>query len=284
MSGKLLVVGDSFSSRYLHDQREYPNSEKLKPYVFKIKPYKYWFEYFAEDLNLELLNLSYCGAGNQQIFDNVLYGLNTNKDIDTVIVGWSSFERIDLPRYKLGLDDAHLCITQDFTNTQWFHRSYLPNAEKYITMFREDEIFTIEKLISKFLNYSITIDAMCKSRDIKLIQFFTVTPLTPTIYLEELGRENYYYKTYINNELMNHINTDNFWGFPGTEKLGGSCLHEFSRKQKNYDDLIINSNSYTYSTKHNWVVKIDSHPNGEGNKLIYDTLNNFRLDKYKKIV
>jgi len=55
-------------------------------------------------------------------------------------------------------------------------------------------------------------------------------------------------------------------------------------KQKNYDDLIINSNSYTYSTKHNWVVKIDSHPNGEGNKLIYDTLNNFRLDKYKKIV
>ena len=40
MSGKLLVVGDSFSTRYLEYQKKYPNAGKLKPYVFHIKPYK----------------------------------------------------------------------------------------------------------------------------------------------------------------------------------------------------------------------------------------------------
>ena len=59
MSGKLLVVGDSFSTRYLEYQKKYPNAGKLKPYVFHIKPYKYWFDYFAEDLDLELINLSF---------------------------------------------------------------------------------------------------------------------------------------------------------------------------------------------------------------------------------
>ena len=178
MSGKLLVVGDSFSTRYLEYQKKYPNAGKLKPYVFHIKPYKYWFDYFAEDLDLELINLSFSGSGNQQIFDNALYALNTNKHIDTMMIGWSSFERVDLPRHITGFDDAHLCITQDFTNTDWFHRSYLPNAEKYITMFRDDEIFTIEKIINKFLNYSVTIDSICKSRNIKLIQFIANTIIT----------------------------------------------------------------------------------------------------------
>ena len=43
---KLLVVGDSFSTTYLENVRKYPNAVKLKPYVFHIKPYKYWFDYF----------------------------------------------------------------------------------------------------------------------------------------------------------------------------------------------------------------------------------------------
>tara|TARA_Y100000004_G_scaffold148653_1_gene170238 strand:- start:9 stop:845 length:837 start_codon:yes stop_codon:yes gene_type:complete len=276
---KLLVVGDSFSTRYLEHMRRYPNAIKLKPYVFHIKPYKYWFDYFAEDLNLEVLNLAFSGSGNQQIFDNTLYGLNTNKDIDTIMIGWSAFERIDLLRGE-SLDNIHLCKTQDLNNEDWFHRSYLPNAETYITMFREDGIFPVEKLINQFLNYSITLDSICKNRNIKLIQFFAVEPLTPTLYLEKIGKKMHYYKTYINNKLMNHINTNNFFGFPGTETLGGTNLHQIMVRQKNYEDLIINSEQYVFSAEHNWIHYVDSHPNGEGNKLIYETLNNFRLDIY----
>ena len=51
-------------------------------------------------------------------------------------------------------------------------------------------------------------------------------------------------------------------------------------RQKNYDDLIINSEKFTYSAEHNWIFYVDAHPNSEGNKLIYETLNNFRLDIY----
>ena len=103
-----------------------------------------------------------------------------------------------------------------------FHRSYLKNAEKYITMFRKDEIFPIEKLISQFLNYSITIDSICKSRNINLIQFFAVEPVTNTLYLEKINKRMQYYKTYINNELINHINTDNFLVL-STDLLAPTC-------------------------------------------------------------
>ena len=48
----------------------------------------------------------------------------------------------------------------------------------------------------------------------------------------------------------------------------------------NFEDIIINSEKYTYSAELNWTFNVDSHPNGEGNKIIYDTLNNFRLDIY----
>ena len=71
-----------------------------------------------------------------------------------------------------------------------------------------------------------------------------------------------------------------FFGFPGTETLGGTNLHQIMIRQKNYEDLIINSEQYVFSAEHNWIHYVDAHPNGEGNKLIYETLNNFRLDIY----
>ena len=48
MSGKLLVVGDSFADRYYETRRE-----------LKYEPINlYWFEKLREELNLELINLS----------------------------------------------------------------------------------------------------------------------------------------------------------------------------------------------------------------------------------
>ena len=58
----------------------------------------------------------------------------------------------------------------------------------------------------------------------------------------------HYYKTYINNKLMNHINTDSFFGFSW---YNARCtnINQIMTKQKNYDDLIINKRKYTYSNE-----------------------------------
>lgn len=283
MSGKLLIVGDSFCTYYIEENRTYRDAVKNKPYIFKTKLYKYWFQHFADDLNLEVLNLSRSGAGNQQIFDNTLYALNTNKDIDTLILGWSSFDRIDLPwsndmTWLQNLNYLHLQITSDLFDKANLNLDF---NDRYVPLFREDNLFPIERQIDNFLNYSITIDNLCKSKGIKLIQFFTVFPMTRTLYFEKIGKENYYLKGYINNKLMNHINTDNFFGFPGLSKLGGTNMQEIMLEQKNYEDLIVNKERYRYSDDCDWTFNIDAHPNGEGSKLIYDTLNRFRLDKLR---
>ena len=71
MSGKLLIVGDSFCSRYLQESKKFRTDD----WLWKIPDYKYWFEYLGDKLNLDIINLSFNGAGNQQIFDNTLYAL-----------------------------------------------------------------------------------------------------------------------------------------------------------------------------------------------------------------
>ena len=73
MSGKLLVVGDSLCTRYVQETRKYRQDD----YLWKTTEFKYWFEYLGDKLKLDVLNLSYCGAGNQQIFDNTLHAINT---------------------------------------------------------------------------------------------------------------------------------------------------------------------------------------------------------------
>ena len=55
---KLLIVGDSFCSRYVEDTKKY-HSVKKKPYIWKVPKFKYWFDYLGDKLNLELLNFSF---------------------------------------------------------------------------------------------------------------------------------------------------------------------------------------------------------------------------------
>ena len=38
---------------------------------------------------------------------------------------------------------------------------------------------------------------------------------------------------------MNYVNTDNFFGFSGTDLIGSVIINQLLIKQKNYDDLII---------------------------------------------
>ena len=88
MSGKLLIVGDSFADRYVEVTRKH-FSVKKKPYIWEIPKFKYWFDYLGKELNLEIVNYAECGSGNQQIFDNTLYALNKHSDIKFAVVCWS---------------------------------------------------------------------------------------------------------------------------------------------------------------------------------------------------
>ena len=111
---KLLVVGDSFCSRYLQETRKISTDD----YLWNIPDYKYWFECMGDKLKLDVLNLSFCGAGNQQIFDNTLYALNTNSDIEVAFICWSEFDRVDLPyANRKGRNSFHVNIILENENS-----------------------------------------------------------------------------------------------------------------------------------------------------------------------
>ena len=76
MSGKLLVVGDSFADRYV----------ETRPELKDVTPYNYWFDKLSHHLNMKLTNLSRSGIGNKQIFDLTFDAICDIKNIDLIIV------------------------------------------------------------------------------------------------------------------------------------------------------------------------------------------------------
>ena len=193
MSGKLLIVGDSVADRYVEATKKY-FSLKKRPYIWKIPKFKYWFDYLGKELNLEIVNYAECGCGNQQIFDNTLYALNKHSDIKFAVVCWSSFDRIDLPRF-----DELYCTHVNLTDTLEVVDNDI--SKTYNTLFRRDELFNAKSMINKFINYSITLDSLFKCKDIKLLQAFSIEPYLKGFNEDRLD-EREVYRYYINHRFF----------------------------------------------------------------------------------
>ena len=267
---KLLVVGDSFCSRYLQETRKISTDD----YLWNIPDYKYWFEYMGDKLKLDVLNLSFCGAGNQQIFDNTLYALNTNSDIEVAFICWSEFDRVDLPyANRKGRNSFHvnLILENETSNT----------AQKYNDVFKKDKLFDTISMIDKFINYSMTIDSLLKHHRIKNIQAFTVNPY-PHLYHKTKNKITEYelYKKYMHHELFNKVNDENFFMFPGIPEMGGGNFADLisGSSVKNWKDYVLNSEEHNTNSQDGWII--DGHPNAEGNKLIYNKL----FKRYEEVI
>lgn len=267
MSGKLLVVGDSFCTRYLQVQKSFRERPEYMNYIWQVPTYKYWFEYIAESLKVKIINKSYCGSGNQQIFDNTIYSLINNEDIEYAIIGWSSFDRVDIPHAEVHqFDNVHLNLsTMMSSNNKYKH---------YIDNFRKDKFFNIFKMVDKFINYSKTVELLCQHKNIKLLQLFTVEPYLEGYEVKDLPSKNRVLKYLINK----FDGIDSFWGYPGTGLLGGACLYELYGDpygvfdNKHWKEYVLCSDYMPNDERKHYIV--DVHPNEKANKLIFDTLKN----------
>lgn len=271
---KLLIVGDSFCTRYMQETRKISTED----YLWKTSNYKYWFEYLSDEMKMDIVNLSFCGAGNQQIFDNTLYALNTHNDIEFAVICWSEFDRIGLPStYLEGRDSIHVNLSNSYDDKNSMQNS----IKKYNRLFREDGLFDTLYMMDKFINYSITIDNLFKHKNIKNIQAFSVSPFIRDDKKNRITQYNLL-NEYMNHELFDKMNDKNFFMFPGTSLLGGGNFFELIGRDfnKNWRKYALNPERHENKelAQKGWII--DCHPNGEGNKLIYETLNNFRLDIY----
>ena len=88
MKNKLWVFGDSFSdSRGIHCYNEFLKRKQI-----------FWSELLAEKYELELVNCAKGGTGNEIIEDAIVNNYKKFNKGDVIIVGFSSFCRISIPR------------------------------------------------------------------------------------------------------------------------------------------------------------------------------------------
>jgi len=233
MSGKLLVVGDSFSDRYV----------ETRPELKGVTPYNYWFDKLSHHLNMKLTNLSKSGIGNKQIFDLAFDAICNIKGIDLIIVMWSEFKRLDLEvdNHHLG-GINYLSYNPDWWGDEWRKKWHMFSDWKKI--YEQYKIHSANRGIDNFLRYTKSLSLLTNEKDINIIQCFGCVP----------NWDDKTIKYLISCNQLHDLDENNYVGYPFFEKVGGFSMQE---KFKVPDDV---------------VSEDDKHPNQNGNDVIFKLL------------
>jgi hypothetical protein len=169
MKNKLWVFGDSFSdSRGILVYNNYLGRKQI-----------FWSELLAEKYDLELVNCAMGGTGNESIENHLVKNYKKFKENDIVIVGFSSFSRITIPRKDVNdvqhfvfpkvvneeLPGNHLCfgeISKKDYNTYLQLRIEIQETDLFKDIFfNRMGMFhdLLKNKVSKLIYWSWTIDA-----------------------------------------------------------------------------------------------------------------------------
>jgi len=228
----LLVSGCSFTDKnFISDHHPEMNTDWRK-----------WPEILAKKLDMDLINVAKCGAGNEYIYSSLVDKIITTDNIGLIISAWSQVHRKDWKKKNKWFNNAETCNHSSFTD--------------------------MEPWIDKSLRYFYSLQEVCKSKKIPYKAFCMLHPFRGYTWnkrLNKLVTEN-------RKELLQYIHNspyfnkidDSFIGWPGDPDLGG-----FSIK----GDILLGygQESYQYA-----ISERDNHPNAKGQlkiaEFIYEQL------------
>jgi len=275
---KLIVSGCSYTHNYAESQ--------------KLEEFPIWPEILAEKLDMEPINLSECGFGNKAIYTTLVETMIEAKNVGFVVAMWSEFQRqswyIDTSpesyhhsAFPVRYDKPWRCFLPEriVLDADWHDQFYEPprlNPKKYKAktcgggstlkyalskLVKERKLDSVQAGTVHSLGYMFAFQNICENMHIPYLQIQGCRAVmgkwpveTNQVTSKRLA------KYIIGSPYLNKIN-DNFIGWPIVESIGGYC----------FDSLL---------TKYNYrISEEDTHPNGEGHKLIAGVL----YDEYKKI-
>ena len=117
MKKKLLVFGCSYADKsYVEITTK---SEKLKEHMYDnqgnlTKPFDFWPEILAKELDLELVNFAQCGFGNDGIHSTFMDEISRQQNIGLVVVMWSEFMRIGFEQEIRSVFKNKFCLSDRF--------------------------------------------------------------------------------------------------------------------------------------------------------------------------
>jgi hypothetical protein len=170
---KLLVSGCSIThGAELHNNFMHPENVK-----------KSYSQHLANKLDLELLNVALSAGSNEYIFHSTVEKIQKNNDIDSVLVMWTTTGRL---HWKC--NNRHYFISGNFASSMidlvnfkmhdktvdgcWFtgDNDDIVNKLAETHKFFVTDYFDSNEELSKLKNYSMTLQALCNQKKIKLVE------------------------------------------------------------------------------------------------------------------
>ena len=170
---KLLVSGCSVTH----------GAEIYKGFMHPENVKKSYSQHLANKLGLELLNVAMSAGSNEYIFHSIVDQIQKYNDIDSVLVMWTSTDRIywkcnNRHYFILGhmatskVDCFNYIKHEKNVNGAWFTGddddivNKLAEVHKFFVM----DYFDKKEALAKLQNYSMLLDVLCNQKNIKLIQ------------------------------------------------------------------------------------------------------------------
>jgi hypothetical protein len=258
---KLIISGCSYTDNYARKQ--------------KMEEFPIWGELLAEQLDMDLINLSRCGYGNGAIYHTLIEEILNRKDIGLVVAMWSEVQRVSFFTNKkpvplknggVHISDPWDCFHPEriVLDAEWHDKFFIPPTKntkksglKYdiSVALRNKFLDDIKGGVKESIGYMYAFQTICESNNIPHLQIQGCQPLMGKA--EPL--QGIQYKELCNfiieSPYIDKINKT-FIGWPIDPRIGG-----YSIDSKLED-------------KHRFSPE-DTHPNKEGHKLISEILYEF---------
>ena len=170
-----------------------------------------WPEILAKKLNMDCINLGYCGSGNDYVYSSLLdYIVQNNENLGLVIPGW----------------------------TRAVRRSYTKNKVRF--NLRWDTHGDMDYFIKRSLRYYYTFQQVCKSLNIPFKQIHILDPYESAIGEEKRKNPSEYttkkeaIKMFMSNSYFDKIDEKHFIGWPVEPKLGGFSMWDKLEQDKHF--------------------------------------------------
>jgi hypothetical protein len=182
--GILLTNGDSFTyGDELPGSRTYGDDNQPNPFYKNTHQHRTYTHKLANHLGVNYVNLAQNGSSNQKIFRRTTSFLQkTNKEIDYMVIMWSSWGRLEVVSPITYKKDDEMFIQHDCNAVQFipdhrqselrFNLNNWPEGEDVAQAAIDwySKVYTMMTPILHHLNYMCTLQQMADLMGIKIIQ------------------------------------------------------------------------------------------------------------------
>ena len=248
---KLIAIGCSFTE---HAKRDINYK--------KIYPFDVWPQHLADKLDMDCLNLGRSGMGNDYISAKLVDVILSEKkeDIGLVVLMWSGWQRMNFninPNRNILHDVKSGWVTLVHHKDNSRKEKYPMNHEGRIILSKYNNTVSVTM---KSLRHFLIAQKLLE--DIPYLMIQGVHPISGS------GERRYglWMQTFLNSKIFDEIDEKKFIGWPIMQELGGySVTNMLDKLDPERTQLRIS--------------KENSHPSGEGHKIIAQEIYN----AYEKI-